>query len=318
MQSTRSAFVLLVVTGLTLCGVGCNSGGGPTALEQVGTYPPPSSAIGSKPRIAITTLAADDDPAASMSRATLGETAADQFAELLTKTRRFNVVKRDEFASLLSQQALGDMVRPGMVTRRAAVSGVDYILVGSITNLSITKTAESTGWWDTVKDTVTRAPDKSQVKITANCGVEFKLVDPATGDWQVPSASEFYKEAGANDFGIDVSASANATQAGASIPVTREDRERIIRLALDDAIRKNLTKIDRFLASRPEAKMKPAEMVTQTPTPHSAPNPMQHSTSVVPTQPSPAPAAAKVVCPNCGAENDPSATFCRRCGSKLR
>jgi curli biogenesis system outer membrane secretion channel CsgG len=251
-----------------------------------------------------------------MSRATLGESAADQFAELLAKTRRFDVIKRDEFTSMLSQQALGDMVRPGMVTRGAPVNGVDYILVGSITNLSITKTADPTGWWDTVKDTVTRAPDKAQVKVTANCGVEFKLVDPATGDWQVPSASEFRKEAGADEFGIDISASAGATQPGASIPVTRDDRERIIRLALDDAIRKNLAKIDRFVASRPEAKQKPAETVTQAPAPRSTSTP---ATAVSPTvPPSPAPAAAKVACPSCGAENDPAATFCRRCGTRLK
>src|SRR3954470_17703750 len=75
-------FAMTSTLGIILSCFGCSSGGGgPTTLEQVGNYAPPSIAAGSsKPRIGITTLAADDNPSGSMSRATLGETAADEFA----------------------------------------------------------------------------------------------------------------------------------------------------------------------------------------------------------------------------------------------
>jgi curli biogenesis system outer membrane secretion channel CsgG len=299
---------------------GCGGGGGQTTAQQIGVYsssPPPMI---SKPRLGITALAADDEASATTSSASLGEASADAFGELLEKTRRFTVIKCDEFTAQLSRQGLGDIVRPGQLVRTGPVKEVDYVLVGSVSNLSITKTAEAAGMVDRVKDFVTRAPDRSQVMITATCGIGLNIIDPATGDIIVSNNSEFSRTAGASELGIDVLQGNDAVQAGQQMPVTREDRERVVKLALDDAIRKSLPKIDRFLTTRHATRSTP--LVTQTPTTAptvlttapAAPPPAERPPVVAPATP----ASGKVICPVCGAENDASAKFCKRCAAKLK
>jgi ribosomal protein L40E len=184
---------------------------------------------------------------------------------------------------------------------------------------------------DQVKDFVTRAGAKKDVLVTATCGVGFNVIDPATGDIVISNNSEFTRTAGAKDFGIDVMDDTSSVEAGAELPANNADREKVISLAVDDAIRKSLPKIDRFLASRrtgamavtPTAPPSHTVNINDSAAPAAARDTMMPPTTAPAATPSAASApptavkAATKTCPVCGAENDAAAKFCKKCGSKL-
>jgi len=302
-------------------GMGCNLGGGSRmSLADVGNYSAAPSAM-NRPRLGVTTFACDVETSAHA----LGDYAADQFAQMLSKSGRFAVVNRQDFASLLDRQNLSSAIKPGQVVQAASIDGVDYALVGSISNLTITKKAEEPGMVDKMKDFVTRAGGRKDVTVTATCGVGFSIVDPVTNDIVISNNSEFSRTAGAQDLGIDVMEDTSSLAAGAELPVSHADREKVVRLALDDAIRKSLSKIDRFLASRrsgamastPTAPPSHTVNVIETAAPAAARTTTQPAGATVPAvAPSSSNVAAKS-CPVCGAQNDSSAKFCKKCGSKI-
>ena len=290
---------------------GCSTGGGGSSTDNVGRYSAAPTGA-NRPRLGITTFRTDDDPRRPLGSAALGEVAADELAVLLGKTGRFEVVGRAEVASLLERQGLTDLVRPGVMVRTAPLPGVDYLLVGSLTNLSIHKRAESPDVMDRMKNFVRQMPQNKDVAVTLRCGVGLSIVDPGTGDVVVTNNSELDRTGPAEELGLDVMESMAATQPGAALPVSEVDREQVVRLALDDAIRKSLPKIDRFLASRAGAAPPATRPAATTTTALDAvpPDPTR------PARPTTAPVAARP-CPSCAATNDPAATFCRRCGTRL-
>jgi curli biogenesis system outer membrane secretion channel CsgG len=292
---------------------GCSTGGGGSSTDNVGQYSAAPTGA-NRPRLGIATFRADDDPGRPLGSAGLGEVAADELAVLLGKTGRFEVVGRAEVASLLERQGLTDLVRPGVMVGTAPLPGVDYLLVGSLTNLSIHKRAESPDVMDRMKNFVRQMPQNKDVAVTLRCGVGLSIVDPGTGDVVVTNNSELDRTGPAEELGLDVMESMAATQPGAALPVSEADREQVVRLALDDAIRKSLPKIDRFLASRaggatalvPVAEVAPAAAAATAPTTGSMTAPAP-----------PTGAASQKPCPTCSTPNDSAATFCRRCGGRL-
>jgi curli biogenesis system outer membrane secretion channel CsgG len=315
---------------LTGCGLGSGGGSGGVAPASVGSYSPPPASLTDRPRVGITVFKVEGDPSLSlpqsMSGQGLGETTADQMAELLTKTGRFTVIAREEFSSLLDRQQLAGVVRPGSLVRPADIDGIDYVLVGTVSSLSVVKKSEDPGMMQRFTDFVSQSASNKQVIVTATCGIGFNLIDPETGDIVISNNSELNRTAGAKDLGIDVMpGAADATSESAGLSVSRQDRVQIIRLALDDAIRKSLPKVDRFLESRQSARSPGGRGVAGSlgnapPRASSTPD----RTPVVTEQPAtapttpPAPAAGKLACPVCETENDPNVRFCRKCGAKVR
>jgi hypothetical protein len=97
-----------------------------------------------------------------------------------------------------------------------------------------------------------------------------------------------------------------SAEADADIQLNEDNKGKILRLALDDAVKKSLPQIDKFLRS-PEnqsAEAQPAAPVV----------PAAPVAPVVPAEPS---AAEKHFCPQCGKEVPAGVKFCPHCGAKV-
>ena len=84
--------------------------------------------------------------------------------------------------------------------------------------------------------------------------------------------------------------------------MSEDDKGKILRLALDDAVRKSLTDIDSFLRNQP------ARAESSSPV---------RSPAAVSTPDAGQPAAAKKFCPNCGHEVTAGVKFCPSCGKPI-
>jgi hypothetical protein len=107
---------------------------------------------------------------------------------------------------------------------------------------------------------------------------------------------------------------ANA-ESNADIQLSEDDKGKILRLALDDAIRKSLPKIDKFLRNQP-AKGMTAESGAPAPATPVTPSAATAVPQAVPNSNNAVQAAQKF-CPQCGAANAADAKFCAKCGAKL-
>jgi hypothetical protein len=196
------------------------------------------------------------------------------------------------------------------------------VLEGRITDLNVSKQRSDGG---SGLDSVTRLFDDSsengEVKLSVSCGVSLQLVDPATGDVFVPNQSAYQQTGSPRALGTNVSGTDD-------LSVTEQDRAAAIRLALDDALRQSLPKIDRFLQSRSEVPPMARSGSAAAAPLASVPAPMDaggQSAAPPPTAtagPATAPAAAAPTapvrrCPVCGHIVAPGQKYCNFCGAKL-
>jgi curli biogenesis system outer membrane secretion channel CsgG len=258
----------------------------------------------------------------------LDSLAADQMTTLLDQTDRFRVIERAQLQKLLDEQNLEGIVKPGELAKPGQVRGVDYLLIGKVTNLSVkrTKTGNEFGLAQVGGNLINMGGadvKNNQTQITTECGVDIRLVNPTTGE-TMPHTSNFsqYKKTdSAKSMGLAI-LGANA-QSNADIDLSEDDKGKILRLALDDAVRKALPQIDQFLRNQPPTPTSAApapvnNTAAAAPAAPAAPvNASADGTPPVPSSPSPEAVAAKKFCPNCGAPNDPNAKFCAKCGHKL-
>lgn len=275
---------------------------------------------------------------------TLGEGAADAMAGLLAQSGRFVVTDRPALERALRQASLSDAVRPGAVVRPAAVPGVDLLLVGRVTDLRVTKQAVARREGislDSLKAAVGtltgRGGDEpTDVDVMAECGVGLQFVDPATRDVVLTNDSDFRRSGPPTSLGLPPGPPADSL---AALRVTEDEKARVVRLALDDALRKSLPKIDRYLQTRPGATPPPAPPPAASPVASGggAPEarPAAGASAAVPatrpaaavatpvapasasTRPAGPPQAGQKACPTCGHANPAAARFCDHCGAKL-
>ena len=232
--------------------------------------------------------------------------AADQLATLLVRTDRFDVIERGQLQMLLDEQDLEGIVADGELARPAAVQGVDYLMIGKITNLrtKATKTGGKSGFGQIIRFTGEKVSggvggldiDNEKVEMKVECGVDLRLVDPSTGSVLDAMFSEYTRTDKASAFGIQVLGV--GADANAEIEMSEDDRGLILRLACDDAVRKMLPSLDRKLASR--SREIQAEKAASAPAADPATD---------------APTAA--FCSQCGAKVAGDAAFCGGCGAKI-
>jgi curli biogenesis system outer membrane secretion channel CsgG len=286
--------------------IGCKSSSQQSLVSNIGSYGS-APTVTNRPKLGITPFKIDDDQP-SQSPQALSNTAADEMGRLILRSGRFDVVDRAATAEILERAHLTGIVRPGRLIQTAAVPGLDYLLLGTISNLRIQREAPppaDEGLMEKVKGFADKLTKNEEAMVTADCAVAIQVVDPATGDVVVFNSSELHQTATASAMGLDVM----QTGGGATTQprVSEADRLAVARLALDDALRKSLPKIDRFLES---GQAGAAAIATTAPV-----APTSQSTL---SNPTPAPTqTANKICPTCGAENDRAAKFCKRCGAKL-
>jgi curli biogenesis system outer membrane secretion channel CsgG len=285
---------------------GCKSGSQQSLVSTIGSYAP-APAVTNHAKLGITPFKIEDDQP-SQSPQALSNVAADEMGRLILRSGRFDVVDRTNTAEILERNNLTGIVRPGRFLQSAAVPGIDYLLLGTLSNLRIQREVpppEEDGVMNKVKSFANKLTKNDEAMVSADCTVAIQIVDAATGDVVVFNNSELQQTVPASSMGMDVM----QTGSGATTQprVSESDRAAVARLALDDALRKSLPKIDRFLASR-QTTLAQSMPTTAPVAPASAP---------LTSTPTVAPNAAVKICPNCGAENDRAAKFCKRCGAKL-
>jgi curli biogenesis system outer membrane secretion channel CsgG len=140
------------------------------------------------------------------------------------------------------------------------VRGVDYLLVGKVTNLRVKKekTGNNFGFAQVTGALNLGGADvkNNQTVITTECGVDLRLVDPSNGELLTSMFSDFKRTDSAKSMGVSI-LGANA-ESNADIQLSEDDKGQILRLALDDTIKKMLPKLDKKLKNLPAKPDAPA------------------------------------------------------------
>lgn len=219
---------------------------------NIGVYSPPPPGL-TLPRVGIPAMEVGSDASAGMENI-----AADQLATLLVRTDRFDVIERSQLQKLLDEQGLEGTVVAEEASAKGRIRGVDYLLLGKVTNLRVkeTRTNNKSGFGNIVNIATENVSggiggldiDSSKVEIKVECGVDLRLVDPTTGSTIEANFSEYTRTDKASSMGVQVLGV--GAKGDADIQMSDDDRGLILRLALDDAVRKMLPRIDRKLMQR--------------------------------------------------------------------
>lgn len=278
-------------------GSGCSSSSTTASSNSltanVGQYPA-APAIRNRPRVGI--------PAFDVSGPSGGQqfnnSTADVATTLAFRTGRFDVIERAQLQTLLTEQGLEGIVRPGELAKSGEVRGVDYLLIGRITDFRVR--TERTGQGFSLGnianviggvDTETR-----NVEIRTEAGVDLRLVDPSTGAIVAAHFSDFSLSDKASSIGVQI-LGASATS-DADLNISADDKGKLLRLAVDDALRKMLPDVDQLLITRDR------EM-----------NASSGGSGASPA--AAADAAAANFCTNCGDRLAGGARFCTACGTAV-
>jgi len=297
--------LLGVVGWMAGCASTGESAGADTKLvANVGNYPPGPSGV-NKPRVGVPPFKVTTGGGFSGGK-DLNDLAADQMNTLLYKTRRFDVIERTQLKKLLDEQNLEGIVKPGELAKPAQVRGVDFLLIGNVTNLRVKhentrKGANVAGVGGVFSGF---GFDKKETVITTECGVDIRLVDPTSGKIMVAENSEFKRTDTAGAMGVSILG--GHAEGDANVSMSEDDKGKILRLALDDALRKSLPDIDAFLQEQGRGGSSPRSST-----------PAEGNTNVNTGPATGQPAAAKKFCPNCGHEVAPGAKFCPSCGKPI-
>ena len=282
--------------------------------ENVGKYDPPPPGI-VKARVGIPPFQVTESGQSIHNKA-LDDLAAEQMTTLALLSGRFEVIERAQLGQLLREQGLEGIVDPSQLARSGKVSGVDYLIFGKVTNLRIKAEKTGTGFnvgsipIPFVSSTGFDYRNRSS-KITAECGVDIRMVEPTTGRVAAAHFGEFKRTDSISAFGISILGV--GADASAGLDISDDNKGKILRLALDDALRKMLPMVDQELLKLAQKK-KAAAPAAPPPAPTSV------STPSAPSAGSASAASALVgafKCPKCGKALQPGAKFCPNCGAKI-
>lgn len=238
------AFVAVCALAIAACGSSRETAEADTMTSNVGNYPPgPAGAL--RPRIGVPPFKVTGNTTADTA-----DVAADQLTTLAVMANRFDVIERAQLEQLLQEQGLEGVVKEGEVAKAAQVRGVNYLMLGKITNFRV-KAEKSKGGFNFaslgghfgVFDL-----QNSKSVITAECGVDIRLVDPSSGSTAAAHFGEFKRTDSMSAFGVGVLGYHN--EANAELELDKDNQGKLLRLALDDALRKMLPQIDAHLVAK--------------------------------------------------------------------
>jgi len=212
--------------------------------NDVGVYPPPAGPI-VRVRLGVPPF----EVKGQSGGAELNELAADQLTTLMTKTRRFVVIERAQLDQLVKEQNLQGILKPGELAKPGQIRGVDYLALGKVTNLRVKaeKTSSGGGVLDFFGGIGGFDFKNSKARVTTECGVDLRLVNPATGEIAVSEFTEFTKTDSIGALGIKVLGVNAGSEA--ELELSDDNKGLILRLALDDTLKKMLPDLDTFLES---------------------------------------------------------------------
>lgn len=266
-----------------LASIGCTSSSEKaerdTMTKDVGEYSPPPSGLVKK-RVGIPPFKVDSKVSSSDfgTKEDIGRDAADQLNTLWYKSKRFDVIERTQLEQLLKEQGLEGVVDPEELAQPGRVRGVDYLCIGKVTNFRV-KQEDSSSSFDLGSfgpGGVLSVKDKNK-KIIVEIGVDIRLVNPTDGMLLWANFSEYKRIDSVGATGVRILGVGGG--ADANLQIDADSRGKLLRLALDDAIRKGLTDLDQQLLEK-----------------QNAGDP----------------------CPSCQKKNPKDAKFCAGCGGKLK
>lgn len=252
----RNLVLTAAAAAVAFSSTGCQSTSESASAQSltahVGQYAPPAPGVGIV-RVGVPVL-----EAGSSSSRGLEKIAADQLATLLVRTDRFDVIERSQLDKLLAEQELEGIVAADEMAGMAQVRGVQYLMLGKVTNMRLkeVRTGGKSGLGKIANIAAGRYSggigvldiDSRKIEIKAECGVDLRLVDPTTGSTIAASFGEFARSDKASALGIQVLGV--GSDAEADLKISDDDKGLILRLALDDAVRKMLPSLDRKLRAR--------------------------------------------------------------------
>ncbi|HEX4794009.1 MAG TPA: CsgG/HfaB family protein [Humisphaera sp.] len=229
--------------------------------KDVGNYPPPPSG-NPTPRVGVPQFNVTTGPGFSNSH-DLNDQCADICTYLLTETGRFVVIERAQLPQLIKEQSLEGIVASPELAKQAQVHGVDYLLLGKVDNIRVKRSHTSNGFGVAQIGGMFGGGDvkNKETIITSECGVNLRLVDPTTGAVLVASGTDFKRTDSAKSMGVQI-LGANA-ESEADVDVSEDSKGAILKLALDEAIKKMLPKIDAKFKNLPPKPAAPAPAPAQ-------------------------------------------------------
>lgn len=296
----------ILLAGAALCVGGCSdwAGSRPASayVPPPGQYAPPAQTA-PRLRVAIP-AAAVENPAGLAPDVDPQAAASDELFSLLDSSGRCDLTERLRLQQALAEQGLIGMIEPGRLVHPAPVRGFDYLLLARISGLSINRESPPDQFSMAGVENTLHVGQGWTPRLIADAKVDLTLVDARSGAVAVAAKGDFHQIAAPHDLGLQLTtAQLSSTSA---LHLNPSDTQRILRLALDEALRPMLPRIDRWAAAQ------------------SAP---QDVTSLVAaaTAPSSRPAGAAPqillstqICPECGARVGADQEFCPNCGHKLR
>ena len=228
------------------------------------------------------------------------EAAAEQLFWVADRSGRFNLIERIELAQMIQSQGLNGMFIPGELVHPARLQGINYVLVCRITDLQVRgsdqPTTLSVGGVEKVLHVGHAKPS-----ITTQATVELRLIDPATGKAAAQVRDSFARTCSPAAMGLEFP---DPDAAWGTLHLNSQQMGQVLRIVLDDAMRKFIPGVDRLLARTPALANQEGMPATNRTT----------RPSVTPSQTT---SAKKIRCPECGNECLPEDEFCPNCGARL-
>jgi curli biogenesis system outer membrane secretion channel CsgG len=245
-----------ILTALCLSTIlaGCGTSSSETVtrdkMPDIGNYPPPPAGSTTRLRAGIVEFT-------DKSNAHVADAAGEQLETLAVSSKRFNLIDRMAMKTLIKEQSLEGIVDPSELAKSGKIRGVDYMFIGAVTNFSLKteKTSNQGGMFDRIIPGA--APlkiDTSKTIITTDIGVDIKLVNTTTGEIVTKQFGEVKKELSASAWGVRVVGIGG--DAKNNVQVDKDSQGKLMRYAVDEALRKMLPDIDDKI-SHPAAQVCP-------------------------------------------------------------
>lgn len=198
---------------------GCSSNSARTEAGSIDPYPAPPSGI-KKLRAAVTEFRDRTD-------SHLSWRAGEQFETLAALTGRFDLLTREQFRQALKEQNLDGIQDPSELAKSGKVRGVDYLILGEVNRF---------------QSTMTEPVDLKNLALQLDIAVEVRLIDARTGDILASRPGVFIRDVSRVAFGLRVVSLTSRETNNAKL--AGDSQEKLLRLALDDAIRRMLPDLD--------------------------------------------------------------------------
>jgi curli biogenesis system outer membrane secretion channel CsgG len=247
MNRTLAAVACAIV--LAGCGTTTEEKVSRDKMPEIANYPPPPAGAA---RVRAAVVEFQDK-----TNAHVADAAGEQLETLIVSSKRFNLIDRMQLKTILKEQNLEGVVEPSELAKPGRIRGVDYLFIGVVTNfrLMTQKTSTDGGILDKVLGGA--APlkiDTSKTIISTDVGVDVKLVNTTTGEIVSKQFGEVKKEQSASAWGVRVVGIGG--DAKNNVQIDKDSQGKIMRFAVDEALRKMLPDIDEKL-SKPAAAVCP-------------------------------------------------------------